>query len=123
MFKVKISNFDFFLYQNSRQIHALRIATGFVICFLVFRHFNIQSHSWPLISLVVVLAPTSFVGNVFPRARHRIYGTLIGVILGLLSMFIAKTFLLFLCLIFFSVFWLSVFCLQLNISMSLYLWE
>ncbi|EPK4722926.1 FUSC family protein [Klebsiella oxytoca] len=90
MLKNKINAYDLFLYKNNKQIHALRIAIGFVICFLIFREFNIQSHSWPLISLVVVLAPTSFVGNVLPRARHRIYGTLIGVLLGLMSMFIAR---------------------------------
>ncbi|HAT1583579.1 TPA: FUSC family protein [Raoultella ornithinolytica] len=90
MLKNKINAYDLFLYKNNKQIHALRIAIGFAICFLIFREFNIQSHSWPLISLVVVLTPTSFVGNVLPRARHRIYGTLIGVLLGLMSMFIAR---------------------------------
>lgn len=90
MLKNKINSYDLFLYKNNKQIHALRIAIGFVICFLIFRNFSIQSHSWPLISLVVVLTPTSFVGNVLPRARHRIYGTLIGVLLGLVSMFITR---------------------------------
>ncbi len=39
--------------------------------------------TWPLITLVVVMGPISFWGNVVPRAFQRIGGTILGSALGL----------------------------------------
>lgn len=42
--------------------------------------------TWPLITLVVVMGPISFWGNVVPRAFQRIGGTILGSALGLVAL-------------------------------------
>lgn len=74
------------IYRNYRVVHGLRIAVAFVITFLVLRLLGLPDHSWPLITLVVVMGPISFLGNVIPRAFERIGGTLMGAILGLIAL-------------------------------------
>lgn len=76
------------IYKNYRIVHGIRIALAFVITFLILRLVNLPDHSWPLITLVVVMGPMSFVGNVIPRAFERIGGTIIGALLGLIALHI-----------------------------------
>lgn len=74
------------LYRNYRMLHGIRIAIAFVLTFLFIRFLNLPDHSWPLITLVVVMGPVSFVGNVLPRALERIAGTLAGASLGIIGL-------------------------------------
>jgi uncharacterized membrane protein YccC len=43
---------------------------------LLVRLLNVPEGTWPLITLVVVMGPISFWGNVVPRAFERIGGTI-----------------------------------------------
>ncbi|MEO3991215.1 FUSC family protein [Pseudocitrobacter cyperus] len=81
-----LSPFEIRLYRNYRAVHGARIALAFVLAFLVVRIFNIPEGSWPLITLVVIMGPISFWGNVVPRAFQRIGGTILGSALGLIAL-------------------------------------
>jgi hypothetical protein len=54
--------------------------------FLLVRLLNVPEGTWPLITLVVVMGPISFWGNVVPRAFERIGGTILGSALGLVAL-------------------------------------
>jgi len=81
-----ISALQFNVYRNYRTVHGVRIALAFVLTFLLVRLMEIPEGSWPLITLVVVMGPISFWGNVFQRALQRIGGTLYGSISGLIAL-------------------------------------
>lgn len=70
-----ISPLELKIYRNYRVVHGIRIALAFVITFLLIRMLNLPDHSWPLITLVVVMGPISYMGNVIPRALERMAGT------------------------------------------------
>ena len=82
----KISPLDNVIYRNYRITHALRIALAFILTFLIVRLTHIPEGTWPLITLVVVMGPISFWGNVVPRAFERIGGTVLGSALGLIAL-------------------------------------
>jgi Predicted membrane protein len=81
-----LSPFEIRLYRNYRIAHGIRIALAFVLAFLIVRIFDIPEGSWPLITLVVIMGPISFWGNVVPRAFQRIGGTILGSALGLIAL-------------------------------------
>lgn len=81
-----LSSFQFRVYRNYRIVHGIRIALAFLLTFLLVRLLDIPEGSWPLITLVVVMGPISFWGNVFPRAIQRIGGTVFGSISGLIAL-------------------------------------
>jgi hypothetical protein len=66
------------LYKHYRVVHGCRIALAFVLTFVLVRLLNVPEGTWPLITLVVVMGPISFWGNVVPRAFERIGGTVLG---------------------------------------------
>ena len=66
--------FEIRLYRHYRVVHGVRIALAFVLTFLLVRLLNVPEGTWPLITLVVVMGPISFWGNVVPRAFQRIGG-------------------------------------------------
>lgn len=57
-----------------RIVHGLRIALAFMLTFLLTR----EESNWPLITLVVVMSPISFWGNVLSRVLQRVVGTIFG---------------------------------------------
>ncbi|MBK4715966.1 MULTISPECIES: FUSC family protein [Tenebrionibacter/Tenebrionicola group] len=77
---------DIRFYRHYRVVHGARVATAFVLTFIMVRLVNVPEGSWPLITLVVVMGPISFLGNVVPRAFERIGGTLFGAIAGLAAL-------------------------------------
>jgi len=81
-----LSPFEIRLYRHYRLVHGARIALAFVLTFLLVRLLNIPEGTWPLITLVVVMGPISFWGNVVPRAYERIGGTILGSALGLIAL-------------------------------------
>src|SRR5436190_15522172 len=76
-----LTSFDIRLYRHYRIVHGVRIALAFVLTFLVVRLLDVPEGSWPLITMVVVMGPLSFLGNVLPRAVDRIGGTILGAVL------------------------------------------
>lgn len=81
-----LSPFEIRLYRHYRIVHGVRIALAFILTFLLVRLFNIPEGTWPLITLVVIMGPISFWGNVVPRAWERIGGTILGSVLGLIAL-------------------------------------
>lgn len=81
-----LSPFEIRLYRHYRVVHGLRIALAFLLTFLLMRQLDVPEASWPLITLVVLMGPISFWGNVIPRAFERIGGTIFGSALGLVAL-------------------------------------
>ena len=81
-----LSPFEIRLYRHYRIVHGIRIAPAFIFTFLLVRLFSIPEGTWPLITLVVIMGPISFWGNVVPRAFERIGGTIPGAALGLVAL-------------------------------------
>lgn len=81
-----LSPFEIRIYGHYRIVHGVRIALAFVVTFLIVRGLQIPEGTWPLITLVVVMGPISFLGNVVPRAFDRIGGTILGASLGLVAL-------------------------------------
>nr|WP_272501385.1 FUSC family protein [Silvania hatchlandensis] len=74
------------MYRHYRTVHGCRIALAFVLTFLLVRLLHVPEGTWPLITLVVIMGPISFWGNVVPRAFERIGGTILGSVLGLIAL-------------------------------------
>ena len=81
-----LTPFEIRLYKHSRVVHGCRIALAFVLTFVLVRLLDVPEGTWPLITLVVVMGPISFWGNVVPRAFERIGGTVLGSALGLIAL-------------------------------------
>jgi hypothetical protein len=81
-----LSPFEIRLYRHYRVVHGVRIALAFILTFLLVRLLNVPEGTWPLITLVVIMGPISFWGNVVPRAFERIGGTICGSALGLVAL-------------------------------------
>ncbi len=81
-----LTAFDIRLYRHYRVVHGIRVALAFVLTFLMVRWLDVPEGSWPLITLVVIMGPISFLGNVVPRAFDRIGGTFFGALLGLVAL-------------------------------------
>ncbi|EMR6449467.1 FUSC family protein [Enterobacter cloacae] len=81
-----LTSFEIRLYKHYRVVHGCRIALAFVLTFVLVRLLDVPEGTWPLITLVVVMGPISFWGNVVPRAFERIGGTVFGSALGLIAL-------------------------------------
>ncbi|WP_075180923.1 FUSC family protein [Pantoea sp. 1.19] len=84
-----LSRLIFTIYRHYRVMHGVRIALSFVATLLLVRLLALPEGTWPLITLVVVMGPVSFWGNVLPRATERIIGTLCGALSGLVALKLA----------------------------------
>jgi uncharacterized membrane protein YccC len=81
-----LTSFEIRLYRHYRVVHGCRIALAFILTFLLVRLLEVPEGTWPLITLVVIMGPISFWGNVVPRAFERIGGTIFGSALGLIAL-------------------------------------
>jgi len=81
-----LSPFELRVYRHYRVVHGIRIALAFVLTFLIVHLLKVPEGTWPLITLVVVMGPISFWGNVVPRAFERIGGTICGATMGLVAL-------------------------------------
>ncbi len=81
-----LTSFEIRLYRHYRVVHGCRIALAFILTFLLVRLLAVPEGTWPLITLVVIMGPISFWGNVVPRAFERIGGTIFGSALGLIAL-------------------------------------
>jgi len=83
-----ISPLEHVIYGHYKAIHGIRMAIAFVITFLAIRLLHVPEATWPLITMVVVMGPISFWGNVITRALQRIMGTVFGAASGLVALYI-----------------------------------
>ncbi|GAA5186101.1 FUSC family protein [Ferrimonas gelatinilytica] len=84
-----LSRRDHFIFSNYRIVHAVRVTLAFVLTLYLTRYLGLPESAWILLSLVVVITPISFVGNVSQRAWHRVFGTLIGALSGYLAIWLS----------------------------------
>ena len=83
-----ISPLEHVIYGHYKAIHGIRMAIAFVITFLAIRLLHVPEATWPLITMVVVMGPISFWGNVITRALQRIMGTVFGAASGLVALYL-----------------------------------
>ena len=83
-----LSRFDLLIYGRYRLVHGLRIALAFTLTFLLTRELKLPESTWPLITLVVVMGPISFWGNVLSRALQRVVGTIFGAACGVVALYL-----------------------------------
>lgn len=83
-----LSRFDLLIYGRYRLVHGLRIALAFTLTFLLTRELKLPESTWPLITLVVVMGPISFWGNVLSRAMQRVVGTIFGAACGVVALYL-----------------------------------
>jgi len=81
-----LSRLDLLIYGHYRIVHGLRIALAFMLTFLLTRELKLPESTWPLITLVVVMGPISFWGNVLSRALQRVVGTIFGASCGVVAL-------------------------------------
>ncbi|MEZ9707184.1 FUSC family protein [Vibrio breoganii] len=86
----KISNLDAFIFTHYRIVHGVRIAVAFVLTLIAATYFEVPERTWILITLFVVIGPISYLGNVLPRAWHRVLGTSLGAISGIIGIAISQ---------------------------------
>ncbi|SYP98721.1 inner membrane protein [Klebsiella pneumoniae] len=67
-----LSPFEIRVYRHYRIVHGTRVALAFLLTFLIIRLFTIPESTWLLVTMVVIMGPISFWGNVVPRAFERI---------------------------------------------------
>lgn len=84
--KKPISKLENLFYKKYRFVHSIRIAISFITSLTLIKIINIQNNSWPLITLIVIIGPISFLGNVFIKSIQRIIGTILGTISGLITL-------------------------------------
>ena len=83
-----LSRLDLLVYGHYRIVHGLRIAIAFMLTFLLTRELQLPESTWPLITLVVVMGPISFWGNVLSRALQRVVGTIFGASCGVVALYL-----------------------------------
>ncbi|GEM78296.1 FUSC family protein [Vibrio superstes] len=86
----KISNLDAFIFTHYRIVHGVRIAVAFVLTLIAATYFEVPERTWILITLFVVIGPISYLGNVLPRAWHRVLGTSLGAMSGIIGIAISQ---------------------------------
>lgn len=86
----RISKLDAFIFANYRIVHGIRISTAFVITLIATTYFEVPERTWILITLFVVIGPISYLGNVLPRAWHRVLGTALGAVSGIFGIAISQ---------------------------------
>lgn len=82
----KVSPLDQLIHQHYREVHGLRMALAFVLAFGIIRFHHFADGTWLLITMVAVIGPMSYLGNVAIRAAQRLAGTVIGSVSGLIAL-------------------------------------
>lgn len=84
----KISKPERLFCQHYRWIHATRISLAFLVTFLAIRYFKLDGASYALITMLIVMGPQPYWGNVFSRALQRTGGTVLGALSGLVALYL-----------------------------------
>ena len=85
-----LSRFDLLIYGRYRLVHGLRIAPLAFTSPSADPSLKLPESTWPLITLVVVMGPISFWGNVLPRALQRVVGTIFGAACGVVALYLSS---------------------------------
>ena len=85
-----ITKIDIMMFKYHQVLYGLRISVAFIFTLFLMKYFKFPDVSWVLITLIVVMGPISYFGNVLSRAKHRIIGTLLGAISGWGAIFIEQ---------------------------------
>lgn len=84
----KISKLEQLVCEHYRWIHATRISLAFLVTFLAIRFFKLDGASYALITMLIVMGPQPYWGNVFSRALQRTGGTVLGALSGLVALYL-----------------------------------
>ncbi|MES2869071.1 MAG: FUSC family protein [Pseudomonadota bacterium] len=84
----KISNLERLACKYNRWIHAARISLAFLTTFIAIRFFKLDGASYAMITMLIVMGPQPYWGNVFSRAIQRTGGTVIGALSGLVALYL-----------------------------------
>ena len=84
----KITKLEHLACRYSRWIHATRISLAFLITFILIRYFKLDGASYALITMLIVMGPQPYWGNVSARAVQRTGGTIIGALSGLIGLYL-----------------------------------
>ncbi|MGL5991223.1 MAG: FUSC family protein [Plesiomonas sp.] len=75
-----------FIFRHYRVYHAFRVGLAFLLT-LILLHYAPLGHSpWVLVTLLVVMSNIPYMGGVWQKGWHRILGTLIGAVAGLIAL-------------------------------------
>lgn len=77
-----------FLYRHYRLIHGLRLAVAFIVTLSLIRLLKLPNDAWSLVTMVVILGPLPYWGNIVTRTWHRVIGTCIGAALGMVALYL-----------------------------------
>lgn len=76
------------VYRHYRLIHGLRLAVVFMITLSLLHHLNLPNDAWSLVTLVVILGPLPYWGNIVTRTWQRVLGTCVGAALGVVALYL-----------------------------------
>ncbi|WP_413483383.1 FUSC family protein [Morganella psychrotolerans] len=82
-----ISRAQSFFYTRFKQLHGMRIALAFTLTFLVFREMHSDKLDYIIMTLISILMPMPYWGNVLIRSMQRTLGTIIGSLAGMLLLY------------------------------------
>lgn len=68
--------------------HAVRVATSLLAGFIIAHAFNLSHGNWILLTIVVILKPTFSMTR--QRNRDRLFGTVIGIVVGVLLLYFIR---------------------------------
>lgn len=76
-----------FFYSRFKQLHGIRIALAFTLTFMVFRELHSDKLDYIIMTLISILMPMPYWGNVLIRSMQRTLGTVIGSLIGMLLLY------------------------------------
>ncbi|MDO4641393.1 MAG: FUSC family protein [Neisseria sp.] len=80
-------------YRHTRTIHALRLGLAVLVATLIARLFDLPHGEWIPITVFVVLGMIQFQGAIYVKALERMWGTLIGLFLGIVLLWLNQYYL------------------------------
>ncbi|KLV01469.1 membrane protein [Photobacterium aquae] len=78
-----MNKYQHFALKNYRFLYVFRVFIAFSLIQLIIRLFDIPYGTWALITAVTVMGTIPFIGGVLSKAKQRIWGTVIGALMGL----------------------------------------
>ncbi|KUE79255.1 hypothetical protein ATO46_19090 [Aeromonas schubertii] len=75
-------------YRHYRLIHGVRLAFAFMVTLSLIRLIKLPNDAWSLVTMVVILGPLPYWGNIVTRTWHRVLGTCVGAALGMVALYL-----------------------------------
>ena len=70
-------------YQHADVLHAIRLGVAVLIALLLNEFTHLPHGEWTTITVFVILGLLQYQGAIYTKAKERILGTLLGVVVGL----------------------------------------